>query len=725
MKHEFSYSAFNKYVIRTPILPFSEVSDLSIEEIIKLCEQPLISEAIYISSPELHQEMRKLIEGVNVKNKEKLVYSLLKYLLRMSHRCTPFGLFCGTAVGDIGEENNIEVNDFKNHKRLTRLDMNFLCSLAQELENKSDVRNQLKYFPNTSIYRLGDHLRYIEYRYEKTIRHHFMVSIDYSEYIGRILDKAQLGATINDLVVLIIDSDISSVEASIFINQLIDSQVLISSISPSVTGEHYFSIIKNIINNNEIQNVLIKTEDILKKINTNTIGTGLKYYNELCETLVSINVDFDQKYLLQTDLITSFKKNVLSLDVLKDVEGVLSFLNKLMHFEENIKITNFKNNFYERYEDEEIPLILALDVETGVGYGFGNGEIFNISSLLDDLNLQDSQLNKNKNYREIKWTKKDSLLIKKIMYATENNEKVIKLKDSDVINFKEDWSNLSRTFSVFLNILEGDKKDAKIHVSHVGGASATSILGRFCHADKEMEDFVKEIMRFDQPSDEYISAEILHLPENRVGNILNRPILTDYEIPYLAKSTLPRNKQILIDDILISLRDNKIVLRSKSYNKEIVPRLSTAHDYTSNSLPIYHFLCDLQLQNLRESLSFDWGNLFSLFDFFPRVSYENVILSPAIWVIREDFIKELINGRNISAWRKQKNIPSRILLKDGDNELLINTKNELSVNMFISTIKNERHIIISEYLFNPKKSLVKNKEELFTNEIILSYYNKI
>jgi hypothetical protein len=211
---------------------------------------------------------------------------------------------------------------------------------------------------------------------------------------------------------------------------------------------------------------------------------------------------------------------------------------------------------------------------------------------------------------------------------------------------------------------------------------------------------------------------------------LLRPQLRKYEIPYLAKASVSKEKQIPLDDLYISVKQGKkIVLRSKSLNKEIVPRLSTAHNYSNNALPIYQFLCDLQTQDLRGGVGFNWGSLANEFSFLPRVKYKNIILSKATWNIKKEDIDDLIKLKNnkeiedkAKAWKENLKLPDYVLLADGDNELLLNLNNLLSIKTLLSLVKKRSGFQLKEFLFNPEKALVKRGDEGFTNQVIFSFY---
>ena len=227
-----------------------------------------------------------------------------------------------------------------------------------------------------------------------------------------------------------------------------------------------------------------------------------------------------------------------------------------------------------------------------------------------------------------------------------------------------------------------------------------------------------------------IFAEIVHLPESRIGNILLRPVLRQYEIPYLAKPGVSEEFAIRPDDLYVSVKNNRIVLRSKRLNREIIPRMSTAHNYSGqNPMPVYHFLCDMQHQNGRAGLGFHWNETAQQLDYLPRVVYKNCILSQARWTVRGKEIKDFTGEKNddvllikIKEWRDKRNIPEVVLLADGDNELYVDLNNPLSIRAWLSVVKKRVFFKLEEFLFNPDTAVVRGPEGVFTNEFIFAFY---
>jgi len=413
-------------------------------------------------------------------------------------------------------------------------------------------------------------------------------------------------------------------------------------------------------------------------------------------------------------------------------------MNQLTIAPRETLLSKFVENFYERYEEREIPLLVALDVESGIGYPVNKGDI---SPLLAGFMLP----NRESAQSTIEFSKITSVLHHKLMENYKLDEHTVEFTEKDFEFLKPQWKDLPQTLYCMCEILRVanstpqtsncnlylDNLTPQIYIHPACGSSAANMLGRFCHMDKALEEYVKEITHFESSQEpDKIYAEIVHLPESRLGNILFRPILRDYEIPYLAKSSVPLDYQISLSDLFISVRQGKIVLRSKRLNKEIVPRLSTAHNYSMNAMPVYHFLCDLQTQGLRGGIGFHWGSLASEFDFLPRAVYKNKILSLAAWKVKTEDFKKLIEKQNnteiknnIQQWREERNIPQLVLLTEGDNELLVDFENVLSVKMLFSAIKKRPSFELKEFLFDMENAVVQDDSgNPFTNEFIVTFY---
>jgi len=728
------YTAFERVVIRTPFFPFDVSDKINMDFFKDLVNNEIFKESIFLASPLLYSELQKWIEGklTTAKEIKKLHYSLIRYYIRMCTRCTPFGLFAGCTAGEIKQEKDINEKSkiilaaqYK-YKLHTRLDMNYLCELSQDLAKQEKIKLHLKYFPNTSIYELGKRLRYVEYYYKNTKRFHHIAAVDNSDYLQMLLYAAQNGVYIHELVQLLTSNGIDREQSENFIDELISSQLLVSELEPAVTGdellEQMLKILDTIQGIDEIKEKLQHLNSVLKTIDNQAIGQLIGEYKNIAKILGDLGTKYEMQYIFQADMIKPAIECSINSNMLDDIKKGLEILNKLTPNISETNISQFRDAFYERYEMQEMPLALVLDIETGIGYLQNSKESGDISPLVGDVWTPSR-----KDESKFQWTPVYSLFHRKYLQAIKENKLVIEITDADLKPFNAESHPLPDTISAMVQIF----KD-KIYINSAGGSGAANLLGRFCYADAKILDFVKEIVAKEQENNpDAILAEIVHLQESRIGNILFRPVLRNYEIPYLAKSTVKGTFQIKLNDLMLSVKGGRLVLRSKKLNKEIIPRLSTAHNYSHNALPVYRFLCDLQTQNIYSGLGFNWGPLANEYSFLPRVIYKNLILSFASWKVKKEEIKyffkteddeELING--IREWRVKNKIPAYIVLEDGDNELFINLENALMIRTLFSVIKNREAFQIQEFLFDPETAIVKSEEGSFNNQFIFAFYKE-
>ena len=234
------------------------------------------------------------------------------------------------------------------------------------------------------------------------------------------------------------------------------------------------------------------------------------------------------------------------------------------------------------------------------------------------------------------------------------------------------------------------------------GPSGGRLLGRFCYADSTLDGYVREHLRAEEALHPgALFAEIVHLPQGRLGNILYRPVMREYEVPYLGRSGAHPEKQISVSDLTVSVRDGRIVLASRRLGREVIPRLTSAHNYNGpGNLGLYRFLCSLQHQGTA-SIGWDWGVLAGQ-RFLPRVTYGRLVLSRARWKFSTRELKEITETRGaqrfraVQKLRTHHRLPRFLAVADGDNKLPIDLENVLSVDTLVEMMKQRQFIQLVE-----------------------------
>lgn len=733
--NNYKVQPFSQYVLRTPLFPlpfyFNVLENYSQKALLLQFENSYLREAIRMASPELLIALDKWKENpssLSIEKQNGLEFSLLKYIARMSARCTPFGLFAGCTVGKIASKTNIVLESFEDFTRFTQFDMQLWVSLLQEFAKRKEVRPYLKYYPNNSIYALGDFFRYVEYKYVKTKREHSISALRKSTLLKDLFFQAKSGMTVDEMVCLIAADDSETAEALEYINQLIDFQFLVSELDGTITGSNEWERVLTILNKipdlKEDCELLQRIKKLFLELDA-TLIPAEKRYEEIKMLIQKTDLEYDEKYLFQTDLNTSTEVNTLSDTKAGKVLQAIRFLNGIQKKRAFSNQINFIKAFTQRYESKEMPLTVVLDTETGIGY-LQNSEMNDTHDILEKFSFK----NKIPEEENQSWPAYDFILEKKLQECLLRNEKVISLSENDFPDFDANWDNAPATFSVMIEIAMNQEKEI-LSIESSGNVSAAKLLGRFCNGNNAVYNLTNEIVEKEATyHSDKILAEIVHIPESRTGNIIRRPVLRAFEIAYLANSGANQEYTIDLNDLMVSIRNNKIILRSKKHNKEVIPCLSNAHNYSSQSLPIYHFLCDLQSQDIKPIYNFRWGILETHYDFFPRVDFNGVILSKSKWIVSKTEIMPFykMDGNQLfeafSIWRKQRNIPFFVNWAYFDNTLLLDFEKEVCVRLFLKSVQNFAKITLEEFLFT-EDSIVKNTNgEYFANQLILSFYKE-
>lgn len=407
----------------------------------------------------------------------------------------------------------------------------------------------------------------------------------------------------------------------------------------------------------------------------------------------------------------------LSHKVVSRIQSALNFLNKIIPLKENPKLIDFKTYFLSHFnEDEKISLLKILDPE--IGYRYNKTNIIH-SEIIGDI-VFPSQFD-----TTFPVSLAEQILLKKIIEAVSLKKDTVELVDSDFSIISENPEDkLPSTFSILTRIID----EENIYFELAGGSSGANIISRFAYLHAEFEELAKEMASKDEElNSEAIIAEIIHLPNGRTGNILMRPILHRYEISYLSHSQTKSAYQIPLSDLFVTVSRGEIILYSKKLKKRIIPRLTNAHNYSYNSLPIYNFLCDLQFQGIKGVLNLELSEIFNIFNKIPRIKYKSCILSKLKWKITRAIIenwRKYLHDKSmiiseVQKWRKDFNIPQLVTYSEGDNELLIDLDSYIGINHIILISKKHMAFYIEEFLFIPDEKFVKDdRNNYYCNEFI-------
>jgi len=728
------------FLLRRPLLPLNVLYDfnervnqqpeLFEQEIIQFASQPAILNAIYVASPELYYSFVGYLEGKTKTGIDKLAKTLYKYLIRMTSRSTPFGLFAGCAVGRIGDETRITFDTNIPYYTHSRLDTNYVAELTDRLLAKDTIRQQLKFHVNTSLYRLGDTYRYVESSVKNKKRQYVLASVERSEYLDRVLNRARHGATTREMADAVVSDDITMSEAEQYVGIIIDSQLVVSELDVTVTGIEFFNLLIN-----RLDRMDGTAEDVsnLKAIAAllQTLNPGVKQYQQV-ETLVKRHfVTTGSKDLVQTDLFY----NTLSCELGEQVINTLAKEYKQIECLGNRKaqpdLDQFKKSFLERYEQREMPLMEVLDNETGIGFGVATaGRVDNLP-LLDEVQLPGTV-----RHDTTEWAPLIKFKEKLYQQAVAEGTQVITLTDTLLHELRKEVPVLSTapdSFYLFGNLIADSQDDVnagnfKFALNAMGGPSGMKLIGRFCHGNPTLTKQVIEAMQAEENFEpDAIYAEVTHLPEARVGNVLMRPHFRTYEIPYLAGSSLPTEQQITPDDLLVSVSTSgELVLRSKRLNKRVYPRLTNAHKF-SNGLPIYRFLCELSYQASYQCLNWNWGFL-AKNSFLPRIEYKHWLLSRATWNLDKDMFIRLL-GKDadcVKEWQMIRHafgVPRFVQLQQGDSELLIDGESAMAVQILTDAVRKYSKVSLVEFVDGGGKGLLSDGATCYANEMILPLLN--
>ena len=748
------YQPLPRFVLRSPTLPFAVLAaegDTATRRaaLRLLVEDPVVREALFVASPELHAQIAAWLADPETASGVAVERALVRYVSRMAGRATPFGLFAAVSVGAIGTPgaaSDLALPGRGEANRHTRLDNDLLFALCADLVHDPACRARLRYRPNSSLYLAAARLRYAEARLANRARSYHLVAVDPTSYLDGLLDRARSGATRDELIdALCVDAEIARDEAGAFVDEIIDVQLVVPELAPTVTGREPTDAMIATLETcalDAIAEPLRFARDRLREIDAAAPGVAVEAYRAIERHLADgLPTRIDASRLFQVDLFKPAPAAVLGEAVTGELLRAVETLHAMTPAPRDDAWRQFRERFAARYETREVPLLEVLDEETGIGFGPAEaGAAPLLAGLAFPVPLGAGDAT------GTTLGPRDVHLMALVSRALQDGVTEIELGDRDVAQLTERAPvPLPGVFGVMAQLAAASSEAIaagryQLRVDGITGGA--SLLGRFCHGSPEVAALTARCLRAEEAQrPDAVFAEIVHLPEGRVGNILLRPVLRDYEIPYLGASGAARDRQIDVADLVVSVVGERVVLRSRRLDREIIPRLTAAHNHAlPSNLGVYRFLCAHAEQQTGDA-HWSWGVLDAM-PFLPRVRHGRAIYARARWrLTTADLapIEAAFHGSNaaktpeqirairtrvlaaVAELRQRLRLPRWVVIGDSDNELPVDLDNELMVDSAAHLLKGRAETTLLELLPAPDQLCAVSPDGALCHELLVLF----
>jgi thiopeptide-type bacteriocin biosynthesis protein len=695
---------------------------------------PLVQAAIYLASPSLSGRLTDWLRQPASATFDELRPVLFRYFVRMTTRATPFGLFASVSLGRVGG-GSFEIGPREALRRRTWLDLKYVYRLVAQTVASLEVREALNYVPNSTLVRTDDNWRYVEETVERDRRRRHLVRVQSSDVLDQVLTSARQAPSFDALIDVIMRQapGVERTEAVGYLDQLIESQLLVPTLAPTLTGpdpvEHLIRLSAEHPALAQWRLGLQAVSQRLLEIDRSHIATSRAAYEAAVEPLLSLLSGADERYLFHVDLRRDAPNLGLPEPVPAHVLHAIEALRRITPAPwPAAPLAEFRRRFIDRYGDRDVPLMEALDEDTGVGFEIDPGSRRN-EHLLADFKFGGDGLKPAIEDRRTRY------LIDLLERAWSQRQTQIRLNEGDITGLAtENAAPLPDLFTVFGCLAPPNA----VPVAADGGpcfvlqsvSSGAGLFGRFCRSDAKLEEHVKALLRSEEAlRPDAIFAEVVHLPDDRVGNVVCRPALRGKDLPCLGQSGLQCADQIAVADLTVAVERERIVLRSRELRREVLPRLTCAHNVVAPNASIYRFLAALAKQDGVSGLAFGWGP-FANARFLPRVVFGNVVLSPASWRIDKPTIAAWLRlsteqrQHEIGTWRASEGVSRWVQVGQGDNLLSLDLDNPLCADALADDLHRGHTDRVSELLPAPDDFLLRSPEGRHVHEVMIPFVRR-
>ena len=408
-----------------------------------------------------------------------------------------------------------------------------------------------------------------------------------------------------------------------------------------------------------------------------------------------------------------------------DLRSAIDCLWMAFGVEDNKRLSAIAKRMREQYGDENaVPLMQVVDADESV-MTESDG-----SDPLNDWLVGWPLSSRQKPERE--WTDTDEFQAKLVEKASEGPCHELWLTETDRAPLKNRRPlPLAGSFSALCRVLlRPDGTPATPHVLLLSVISPPGrLVARFGHTQDNIRQMLHRwAVREQEQVGDAIMAEVVHMPQPRIGNVLSRPAFHEWEVPVMTRGSKGSDRTIPVHDLLIAPVNGRLILWSQGLQREVVPRQTTAHGvWYGKHANAYRLLSDLASQGITGAVGWRWRHQV-IRKQLPRIRIGNCVLARRQWFLTQDEVRALFraitDGRAedlLSLWRAH-GLPDSGALAYFDRELAFSRARPASLRAaFAWGARRGEGVKIYE-AFPPTEECKDTPPDVFVGELLLTFH---
>ena len=720
------YAPLGAVLVRAPALPVEAYLALPTESPAEdepvAPADPLVRAALAIASPDLLDRLDRVRAGTS--GAARAVGALLRYRIRMSTRPTPFGLFAGVGIAELGERTELWLGDGPLRTRM-RPDMGWLLAFVAQLEERLEVRRELRVMTNPTAWLHGGRVLLAERAAVDGGGATGSVDVRATGVVRRALELARRPIAWRELAAELATASATSEEkVDGLLTGLWRETFLFTELRPPLThpspARYVEQCLEGIGAARAEHATLAALLEAMEAWDASDLGERPAAQRALSARAARAVPTLDGTPA-QVDAALPLDGGRIGRRVADAAAGAVELMLRLGPASATGGLDGYRRAFSSRYgADREVALLELLDAERGLGAPatFGGPR---------DPAEAAAAARRHARLRQI------------AVDALRDRRLAVRLDEETVAQLAAagpppERAPISVDVSIFVlaaSAAELDRGDIRLLIGpNLGAQAAGRNLGRFADLldpiGTQALDVIADATRERQP--DRLHAELVYLPRRpRAANVAVRPGVHEHEVIVSTMPGVEPHHAIPLSELLVGLRGTRFYVRWPHAPGDLA--VHAGHMLNPRGAPeACRFLEEVARDERAPLSGFAWGPAAEL-PFLPRVEVGSVVLSPARWRIdalaRDERLApdaECFDDL-LAGWRSDWMVPRRVYLAAGDNRLLLDLASPAQAGQLRDELRRMRGddvVVLQEPLPGPEHAWLEGPDGRYLPELIVS-----